>query len=69
MSVEFTITDERSVTIPKSGCDVKDTETLGKLILDAGQEGYSLASVSEKREGDYRGDTYTVGYTLTFRRS
>lgn len=68
--VTFDVVDERSITIPSSlrGLSNEQTEQVGKFITTAAQEGYALYKVSDKVQGDYRGDEYRTGIILTFRK-
>lgn len=61
--VKFEVKDERTIQVPVPASNV-DTETLGKFILNAGQDGYSLKSVGTIQRGDQR-DPYTTGLRVT----
>ncbi len=57
--IAIEIKDERTITIPKVASST-DAETVGKFILNAAQDGYSITSVSAvTREAGSQRDPYT----------
>lgn len=42
--IEFAVKDERTITIPPTA-DPGQTEQIGKFLVNAGQDGYSLKEV------------------------
>lgn len=58
--IKIEVKDERTITVPKTA-SAADTETVGKFLLNAGQDGYGIKSVSAitREEGTQR-DPYTV---------
>lgn len=68
MSVSLDIVDERSVTLKRGQTySEADTEQIGKLITNAAQDGYVLATIEEVKESDYR-ESWFGGVKLVFRR-
>lgn len=65
-SVEVKITDTRSLRCPVPA-DAVDTEQLGKALVAAGQEGYSMTGAHAVQGGNQR-DPYTVAIEITVSR-
>lgn len=63
MPIEVEAKDERTIQVPVPA-DNADTETLGKFILNAGQDGYSLKDAHAVQGGSQR-DPYTTGLRVT----
>src|SRR3712207_9082934 len=56
----FRSVDERSITIPNAAASPDEVEQIGTFLMNAGQDGYALKSISAvQREMGTQRDPYT----------